>query len=222
MSTLKMLAGLATAAVLSITTASAGTVSFADFADDNEQGVSYASIVNISGVSLAVRGYGYRNGSYTAYYGYFDDAGDGVGGLGLCRSVDANKQCLDQHTTAIDGASGTREAVKLTFLDAPFDIHGISFRDGQGNLLNDDAEGQLIWNVVDSDGTIYRGTDTFSDYVNMVVAGEFTQVVSLAFMYFDTEFFVESIEAPLPAALPLLLSGIAGLGFATRRKRKAA
>ena len=56
----------------------------------------------------------------------------------------------------------------------------------------------------------------------MAAAGEFGVIDYISFTFVDTPFFVASIsDVPLPGAIPILISGLAGLGVAMRKKKRA-
>jgi len=82
-------------------------------------------------------------------------------------------------------------------------------------------------NVIVTTDTL-SGTFTLADsFANIVAAANsgdlaFQDVFQITFDFVDTQFYISSIETPLPAALPLLLSGVAGLGFASRRRKTTA
>ncbi|NNL87512.1 MAG: VPLPA-CTERM sorting domain-containing protein, partial [Marinicaulis sp.] len=78
----------------------------------------------------------------------------------------------------------------------------------------------LNWAIVTESGLLI-GTDSFAFVHDMISAG-INGVVAFGFGFADDggdQFYIESIETPIPAALPLLLSGIAGLGFASRKQK---
>jgi len=201
--------------------ANAGVVDFAAYAVGNEHGVASGTSVTIDGVSMTFyAGEPYVNSDY---YAYFDDYSSGrPAGLGTCRAIDINDQCVDAGDDSIDGDLGINEYVAIVFDDGPMDVTDLSFRDGEHFSLNDDDVGQLTWYIIDSLTTVLdSGVATFADVIAMAMSGYFDNIEGIAFSFVDTEFYVSAMNVvPIPGALPLLLSGLAGLGFASRRKKK--
>ncbi len=102
--------------------------------------------------------------------------------------------------------------ILLTF-SSPQSLSGLSFTDHEHFDLNgNDANTFLI----SLNGGAFAPM-TFAD----AVAATFTGVSSIAFGFDPAngvQYYVNSLETPLPATAPLLLAGLAGLGFAARRK----
>ena len=211
--------------------ASAATLSFADFAAGNEGGVDNTTAVNIGGTNITFVA-GERSGAdslVATYFAYFDDVSNGLpAGLGVCRVLDGaagmgapGAECDDAGDDSIDGEGGIREAIQLFFDDEPFDLRAISFRDGQHNLIND-SMGLIEYAFANGGGIIGQGETTFANLVALVAAGTFAGTTAFQLGYVNTEFYIENIsDVPIPGAIPLLLSGIAGLGFASRKKKAA-
>ncbi len=168
---------------------------------------------------------------------YLDGPGGGAptAGLGVCRALDAQNQC----DPGSDDNITFGEAVQIAFTGAPggrFDVRYLSFV-GDGHVdFNGNNTNTLL--VGTNAGSVTRYT--FAGAVAAALSGAFLNVLSIEF-YFDDgtwdalglnanglqqngdQFYIGSIsDVPIPAALPLLLSGLAGLGFASRRKRKTA
>ena len=211
----KILASLAVAfgAAFMAAPASATVISFADYAAGNEQGVTSGTSLNINGVNLTFS---------SNFNPYFDDVSGGLpAGLGVCRELTQTFQCADPGDDSTDGDMGTNEYIIIGFDDGPFNVREISFRDGQHNLIND-SDGLVEWGKTVS-GMWTTGIATFAEVVALAAAGFFDNATEIGFNYNNTEFYIEYIsDIPVPAALPLLLSGLAGLGFAARRKKKVA
>jgi hypothetical protein len=216
------IAAAALSATLLSAPASAGIIDFANFAAGNEQGVVSGTSLNIDGVNMTFSaGDVYDDGIYNPY---FDDIANGKpAGLGVCRVLDGSQQCADSGDDSIDGDLGISEYVAIIFDDGPFSVLDISFRDGTHNLLNTDNVSLLNWAILDGvGGVISSGVDTFSNVLALATSGFFANVAGIGFGYIDTEFYIESIsDVPLPGAIPLLISGLAGLGFASRKKKAA-
>jgi len=199
--------------------AHATVIDFGAFAIGNERAANATETVN--GVNL---------GFSSNFIAYFDDLSSGLpAGLGVCRDVTMLSQCTDPSDDSIDGELGVDEYVAVAFLDAAFDptttnLVGLSFRDGAHNQIND-SNGQLTWAVFGAGGALIAGaTSSFADLVALAAIG-WQGVSSIRLTYFDTDFYLEAVtvsDVPIPAALPLLLSGLAGLGFAARKKKRAA
>ena len=81
------------------------------------------------------------------------------------------------------------------------------------------SDGLVEWGIGTANG-IQSGITTFANLVAMAIAGDFVGVRSFAIGYVDTEFYLSSIsEVPIPGAIPLLLSGLAGLGVFARKNK---
>ena len=75
-------------------------------------------------------------------------------------------------------------------------------------------------------GLLYaNSSDTQSLYLVSIITGAATLIGANGIGGIDGLAWIESLEVsdvPVPAALPLFLAGMAGLGFAGRRNRKSA
>ncbi len=220
--------------------ASAGVISFSDLASGNEGGVQNFSTFSVDGVNIShLAGFNLQTGpgSITMvissgptgpFFSYYDDTSGGQpGGLGVCRALSGaagttgpGADCADSGDDSIDGEGGIDEAIIISFSDGPFNIRELSFRDGQHNDITN-SNGMVEWGAATTGGTI-GGITTFANLVAMAIAGDFDGTTDFALGYVDTEFYLEAIsDVPIPGAIPLLLSGIAGLGFASRKKKTA-
>ena len=198
-------------AALGMSAASAATLDVAQYADDTgERNVGGAEILNIGGVNVQLVA--------NVGFAYLDSSGaEGPAGLGVCSMN--NPQVGQECPVPSDDNVSIREAVTVNFVDGAFDIRSLSFRNAVHQDLNGGATTLLIGL---NGGPLVRYS--FADAVAAAIAGEFVGANSITFA-FDTDgngeqFYVGAIsDIPVPGALPLLLSGLAGLGFASRRRK---
>ena len=211
-----VIAALAAMTMTTTPASAAAIINFANDADTNgERGVSSGSIVTIDGVNLRLSDYpGAASPYFTA-----DNAG-----LGICQVLTANDLCNPDDDSSVTQG----ETLEILFLNEAFssfqfrrDILGIAFRDADHNLLGAAGNDGMV-NVQTSSGTL---TETFSYFIAAAANGDafFKNTKFIRLGYVDTSFYLSSLNipgVPVPAALPLMLSGIAGLGFASRRRKR--
>lgn len=235
----KLFLTAALAVGLSATSGSAAVLDFLEFANNNEHGVADGTVIEFNGVNVGFSA-GLRNGS-TAAFAYFDH---GNAGLGVCKSpregVTFAGGLLGQGTgndclSASDDNVTVTESVTISF-DQAFNLSGLSFT-GEGHqfgngavpvFLQDETTGQNR-----SAATLRFGINggALTEYTFGVLSTlSFGNVTSATFAFNDgvqtaDQFYLASAvvnPVPVPAALPLLLAGLGGLGVMARRKRKTA
>jgi len=199
------------AASLAAFAANAAPIDFVAEAAGNERGVTSGtsfSSVNFGGLTLQF------DSDNPDYFPYFDDLANGLpAGLGLCKALSSGPGSICADTSDDDITMG--EGVTVSFLDGPFDVRALSFNDTAHNNLNANDVAQLIISINGGADLLF----TFAGAIAAAQSGAFLGVDKIRFAYADTRFYIESIsDAPIPAALPLLLSGLAGLFLASRRR----
>lgn len=162
--------------------------------------------------------------------------GDGPAGLGVCSWPQTGpKQCNfrtdDNVGYALDVSSNPLETLNLAF-DAEITITSLVFRNRDHGLLNTQ---EILIGI----GSLTAYTTSASGVVNpidlILAAGD---VLSFTHALADDlaktrarDFYLASLSyelggnannpVPVPAALPLFASGVAGLGYLARKRRKA-
>lgn len=99
-------------------------------------------------------------------------------------------------------STGSLEVASSGFLGLATTLYPVSAFNARG------MEGNPLDGRTDNDWYSFLG-DTISLGMNVTEPGDWIRVVTVS-------------QVPVPAALPLFLTGLAGLGFAARRRRKAA
>jgi len=223
MKKLRTFAATTIAASLASMSAHAIVLDFVAEAAGAERAIENGStITNFQGTGVDV--------TFTAeggdWHPYFDDLSDGKpAGLGVCQvtfgalggpgddgmSDDCNPPNDDNVTVgeAITiGFSGQSFAIRdLTFFDATHNPLGVGGNDGDVSIALD---GGVAVSML------------FSTAIAMAQAGAFASASQITFAYVNTQFYVGAIsDVPVPGAIPLLLSGLAGLFFASRRRKAA-
>lgn len=133
------------------------------------------------------------------------------GGLGACVTIKNNSGFCDPKIAGNSDNIGAGESVTLDF-GQKVEISNLSFNSINHRSLNNSSKTLLV-----------NGVEwTFQNLFTAVMTG--ISVLTLAYGGSNAaEFYVSSLTAvPLPAAAPLLISGLAGLAFAAHRKRKKA
>ncbi len=211
-----LLVGFAAAAAASFGAAHAVYLDFVAEAAGNERGVADGTTINFGGLDVT-----FSSLSGGAFFAYFDDLNDSAdpAGLGVCEVLVAGPgtACADPSDDNIRAG----DAVTLTFSET-VTVSNFSFTDQDHNDLNTN-DTNTLWIAINDPMNFVQYT--FAEAVALVVAG-----VDLIRFAFDTsgmtgrQFYVNGFEAapvPLPAALPLLLAGLGGLAFASRKRKTA-
>ncbi|MBB4659143.1 VPLPA-CTERM sorting domain-containing protein [Parvularcula dongshanensis] len=218
----KLLSTLAGAAIAMTGFASAATIDFAGYAAANgEQGLDEFEVLNIDGFNLvfgAVDGLPLFPHAANPYLN-----GEVFGkptGLGVCSTgLTVGDQCKHASDSPIDLGEG----VGFGFLEGPFDVTSFEFRDTHGNLLSSAA---TIAIATLSEAGVDLRIDCVGAFMAMAAMGDafFLDIDAIGFAKINKPFYISSIDVnavPVPAAGLLFASGIAGLGYARRKKAAA-
>lgn len=208
---------IAAAATFAATTgANAAILDFVAEAAGNERGVADGTTINFDGIDVT---FSATNGS-----AYFDDVSSGPGGLGVCTTLGTRtlgdgtmvpNQCVPSSDDSISIDADGAESVELSFADA-VSLSDHTFNDFAHNDISARDDLTLLININGAGFT----SISFADAAALVIAGVTSIEYAVDTAATGIGFYVSSVTAvPLPAAAPLLIAGLAGLGFASRRKR---
>jgi len=210
---------IAAAAALAATSgANAALLDFVAEAAGNERGVADGTTINFGGIDVTF--------SATNGFAYFDDVSSGPGGLGVCTTLATRtlgdgtmvpNQCVPSSDDSISSDPDGDEAVELSFADA-VTLSDHTFNDFAHNDISSRNDLTLLINVNGAGFTQF----TFAQAAALVIAGVNTIEYAIDTSATGIGYYLSSVQAvPLPAAAPFLLTGLAGLSFASRRKRRA-
>lgn len=224
MKKLLTLAATTVAASLASMSAHAIVLDFVAEAAGAERAITNGSTIsNFQGTGVDV--------TFTAgtqdWFPYFDDLSNGKpAGLGVCKATfggvggPGDDGGSDDCDPPSDDNVTVEETITLGFSGDPFAIRDITFYNATHDPLGLGGADGMVAITLDGGMAMVM---MFSTAISMANAGAFASASEIMFAFVDTQFYIGAIsDVPIPGAIPLLLSGLAGLGFASRRRRKAA
>ena len=174
---------------------------------DHDIGLLYSA----SGLEFAVKAY--ANGAAVRVIQDIDPAESGLGAF----SETGEDQTDDDQTQYDSG-----ESIEFIFSQAVI-LKNIEFNSGADKSCyhGNQPEGPCGFFDLYIDGVLaYEGLEAVDDLLMAFVGTTFRFVpITPGGGFVIAQFDVQAV--PVPAALPLLLTGIAGLGFASRRKKRS-
>lgn len=210
-STMKKLLAAAFVLAASISASHAAVIDFVAEAAATPGGVANGYTKNFGGFNVTITASGVSGFTTTQPNPYLDPLYlKRPGGLGVCVLVGGpGSGCNYSIPFNVDNVS-KGDAVTLDF-GKLVDLSKFSFTDALHLDLNS-SNATLLVNDVEW---------TFANLVAATLIG--VQTLKLAFGGSNaSQFYLNSLTAvPIPAAAPLIISGLAGLAFAARRRRKA-
>lgn len=236
---MKILTTTILAATLSAGGASAAVLDFLAAATNNERAFHDGTTVTIDGLDVTLSAglqsnYGADPAVTDDAYAYYDH---GDAGLGVCRNVSdftvsstgkanrCDKVSGDPTSGAGDDNVTVSEYVTLAF-DTLQNLSSFTFRNSNHNPITSTTETLLVG----------LNGGALTQYTFAALGGAFPSFfdVSEITLAYDNgastanQFYLSSVtaeedpnlnEVPLPAGLPLMLAGLAGLGVASRRRK---
>ncbi len=219
----KSLIATVAAAVCFSLPAYAAVLDFSSLGTTQEQPLPTRELITLDGVHFELRS------NATPYLS--------ANGLGVCDGLDINELCTNPADRAFDDLGGNDDIILFDFFDStgttpsPVNINGLSFVGLDGNSLNSSAaQVSYFLRFADGSRTAFRVDTTFADLVALAASGGIQDIIVLHIIYGGSTsglpFFLASMnvtdtisDIPIPAALPLFLMGLSGLGFTSWRKR---
>jgi len=209
---MKKLLAAAFALAASMSASHAAVLDFVTEAAVTPGGIANGYTKNFGGFNVTITASGMSGFTMTQPNPYLDPLYlKRPGGLGACVLVGGPGSGCNYSIPGNDDKISKGDAVTLDF-GKPVDLSNFSFTDELHFDLNS-SNATLLVNGIEW---------TFANLVAATLVG--VQTLKLAFGGSNaSEFYLNSLTAvPLPAAAPLIISGLAGLGFAARRRRRKA